>query len=48
MKNLIKGKMMNDDKRMRFAGACTGIAISLFQLPLNPPKPGKVRKLIAG
>ena len=39
---------MKDDDLVRFASACSGIAISRFPLPLNPPKLEEVRKLIAG
>ncbi|MBR6103244.1 MAG: carbohydrate kinase family protein [Ruminococcus sp.] len=36
-----------DDELVRFASACSGIAISRFPLPLNPPTLGEVRELIA-
>ena len=39
---------MEDDDMVRFASACSGIAISRFPLPLNPPRPEEVRKLISG
>ena len=39
---------MSDDELVRFASACSGIAISRFPLPLNPPKPEEVRKLMWG
>lgn len=42
---LLKG--MNDDDLVRFASACSGIAISRFPLPLNPPKLNEVEALIA-
>ena len=38
---------MKDDDLVRFASACSGIAISRFPLPLNPPKPEEVQELIA-
>ena len=37
---------MNDDDLVRFASACSGIAISRFPLPLNPPKWNEVQKLL--
>jgi sugar/nucleoside kinase (ribokinase family) len=37
---------MEDDDLVRFASACSGIAISRFPLPLNPPKIEEVRALI--
>ena len=37
---------MDDETLVRFASACSGIAISRFPLPLNPPKPDEVRELI--
>ena len=39
---------MKDDDLVRFASACSGIAISRFPLPLNPPTLEEVRQLIAG
>ena len=39
---------MNDEELVRCASACSAIAISRFPLPLNPPKPEEVRKLING
>ena len=39
---------MKDDDLVRFASACSGIAISRFPLPLNPPTLEEVRRLIAG
>ena len=38
---------MEDEELVRFASACSAIAISRFPLPLNPPKPDEVRALIA-
>ena len=31
---------------VRFASACSAIAISGFPLPLNPPKPEEIAELI--
>lgn len=42
---LLKG--MTDDETVRFASACSGIAISRFPLPLNPPTLDEVNALIA-
>lgn len=42
---LIKG--MSDDELVRFASACSGIAISRFPLPLKPPTLEEVNALIA-
>ena len=39
---------MSDEELVRFASACSAIAISRFPLPLNPPKIEEVRKLTAG
>ena len=36
---------MNDDELVRFASACSAIAISRFPLPLNPPQLQEVREL---
>lgn len=36
---LLKGEIV------RFASACSGIAISRFPLPLNPPTPEEVAKM---
>ena len=36
---------MEDDELVRFAAACSAIAISRFPLPLNPPTLAEVRKL---
>ena len=41
---LLKG--MGDDELVRFAGACSAVAISRFPLPLNPPKLEEVLELI--
>ena len=38
---------MADDDLVRFASACSGIAISRFPLPLNPPTLAEVNALIA-
>ena len=38
---------MGDDELVRFASACSGIAISRFPLPLDPPKLDEVNALIA-
>jgi len=38
---------MSDDELVRFASACSGIAISRFPLPLNPPTLEEVNALIA-
>ena len=35
------------DELVRFASACSGIAISRFPLPLNPPTLAEVNVLIA-
>ena len=37
---------MPDDDLVRFASACSGIAISRFPLPLHPPTLDEVTKLI--
>ena len=42
---LLKG--MSDEETVRFASACSGIAISRFPLPLNPPTLEEVSALIA-
>lgn len=39
---------MSDEELVRFASACSAVAISRFPLPLNPPKIEEVRKLMAG
>lgn len=39
-------KHMNDDKLVRFASACSAIAISRFPLPLYPPTLSEVQALI--
>ena len=38
---------MSDEELVRFASACSAVAISRFPLPLNPPKIEEVRKLMA-
>jgi len=38
---------MSDEELVRFASACSGIAISRFPLPLNPPTLKEVNALIA-
>ncbi|MBE5794620.1 MAG: carbohydrate kinase family protein [Clostridiales bacterium] len=38
---------MSDEETVRFASACSGIAISRFPLPLNPPTLKEVNALIA-
>ena len=37
---------MNDEETVRFASACSAVAISRFPLPRNPPKLSEVRELI--
>ena len=37
---------MSDGEMVRFASACSAVAISRFPLPLYPPKPEEVRRLI--
>ena len=37
---------MKDEDLVRFAAACSAIAVSRFPLPLNPPKPDEVQALI--
>lgn len=37
---------MTDDEIVRFASACSAIAISRFPLPLNPPKMNEVKELL--
>ena len=41
---LLKG--MTDDETVRFASACSAVAISRFPLPLNPPTLDEVNQLI--
>jgi len=41
---LLKG--MSDEEIVRFASACSAIAISRFPLPLNPPRLEEVRELL--
>ena len=43
---LLKG--MTDDELVRFASACSAIAISRFPLPLNPPTLEEVERLLEG
>lgn len=43
---LLKG--MKDEELVRFASACSAIAISRFPLPLNPPRLDEVKSLITG
>ena len=38
---------MSDEELVRFASACSAVAISRFPLPLNPPKLEEVRQLIS-
>ena len=42
---LLKG--MQDEELVRFASACSAIAISRFPLPLNPPRLEEVQQLLA-
>ncbi len=37
-----------DTDLVRFAAACSAVAISRFPLPLNPPKPEEVQQLLRG
>ena len=37
---------MGDEELVRFASACSAVAISRFPLPLNPPKPEEVQALL--
>ena len=37
---------MSDEETVRFAGACSAVAISRFPLPLFPPKLEEVQDLI--
>ena len=39
---------MSDEETVRFASACSAIAIARFPLPLNPPRLEEVMKLIDG
>ena len=43
---LLKG--MSDEELVRFASACSGVAISRFPLPKFPPRLEEVQKLING
>ncbi|MBQ2952278.1 MAG: carbohydrate kinase family protein [Clostridia bacterium] len=38
---------MSDEETVRFAAACSGVAITAFPLPLNPPTLEKVNALLA-
>ncbi len=38
---------MSDEETVRFAAACSGVAISRFPLPLNPPTLEEVKALLA-
>ena len=38
---------MSDDETVRFASACSAVAISRFPLPLNPPRLEEVKELLA-
>ena len=40
-------KGFSDEELVRFASACSGVAVSRFPLPLDPPKLGEVEELIA-
>ena len=37
---------MSDEELVRFAGACSAVAISRFPLPLHPPKLEEVQAII--
>ena len=39
---------MDDDALVRFASACSAVAISRFPLPLNPPRLDEVQRLLRG
>lgn len=39
---------MNDDEIVRFASACSAVAISRFPLPLNPPTLDEVKEILKG
>ena len=43
---ILKG--MGDEELVRFAGACSAVAISRFPLPLNPPALEEVLRLVEG
>ncbi|MBR5420671.1 MAG: carbohydrate kinase family protein [Lachnospiraceae bacterium] len=43
---LLKG--MPDAELVRFASACSAVAISRFPLPLNPPRPEELSRLLSG
>ncbi len=40
-------RKMSDDELVRFASACSAVAISRFPLPLNPPKLSEVEAILA-
>ncbi len=42
--SLLKG--LSDEETVRFASACSAVAISRFPLPLNPPKLDEVEELL--
>ena len=37
---------LSDEDTVRFASACSAVAISRFPLPLNPPKMDEVNELL--
>lgn len=39
---------MGDEELVRFAAACSAVAITRFPLPLHPPRPEEVQKLVEG
>ena len=39
---------LSDTELVRFAGACSAVAISRFPLPLHPPRPDEVRRMMSG
>ena len=39
---------MNDDELVRFASACSAVAVSRFPLPLHPPVLAEVQAIIEG
>ena len=39
-------RSMPDEELVRFASACSAVAISRFPLPLHPPRLEEVQKLI--
>ena len=40
------GFLKPDEDTVRFASACSAVAISRFPLPLNPPKMDEVNELL--